>query len=263
MLLLLLLPPPLLLLPSPTPSFLQALSAKFRNRLKIAVVSKSDKGIAKILNVTSYPALRVLPAGSSSQTSEAVHFTGKVSLFAIDLFLMDHAKPAASGDSADAPKQQTQGGKTAKGKDEGGKAAKGKDASKDGGKAAKDKDAGGKPAKDKDAPKDGGKPAKGKDAPKEGNDATKEEKFKVFKEASGSKDKDKGEGNGKGKGKDKPKTGGAEKAEGGKKADASKGHKEKGGKSGAKEPSKATQEPPVYGGGAPKKQSGDRKGSEL
>ena len=245
-----LLPPPLLLLPSPTPSSLQALSAKFRNRLKIAVVSKSDKGIAKILNVTSYPALRVLPAGSSSQTSEAVHFTGKVSLFAIDLFLMDHAKPAASGDSADAPKQQTQGGKAAKGKDEGGKTAKGKDE-------------GGKAAKGKDAPKDGGKPAKGKDAPKEGNDATKEEKFKVFKEASGSKDKDKGEGNGKGKGKDKPKTGGAEKAEGGKKADASKGHKEKGGKSGAKEPSKATQEPPVYGGGAPKKRSGDRKGSEL
>ena len=74
----------------------QALSAKFRHRLKIAVVTKAEKGIAKTLNVTAYPALRVLPAGSSAGSSEAVHFTGKVSLFSIDLFLMDYAKPAAS-----------------------------------------------------------------------------------------------------------------------------------------------------------------------
>ena len=73
-------------------------------------MTKSEKNIAKALNVTSYPALRVLPAGGSSLTSEAVHFTGKVSFFAIDLFLMDYAKPASSS-------KQQQGGKTAKGKD--------------------------------------------------------------------------------------------------------------------------------------------------
>jgi hypothetical protein len=88
----------------------QGLSAKFRNRLKIAVVSKSEKAIAKALNVTSYPALRVLAAGSSSSSAEAVHFKGKVSFFAIDLFLMDYAKPAATSD-------QGQGSKAAKGKD--------------------------------------------------------------------------------------------------------------------------------------------------
>lgn len=73
-------------------------------------MTKSEKNIAKALNVTSYPALRVLPAGGSSLTSEVVHFTGKVSFFAIDLFLMDYAKPASSS-------KQQQGGKTAKGKD--------------------------------------------------------------------------------------------------------------------------------------------------
>ena len=73
-------------------------------------MTKSEKNIAKALNVTSYPALRVLPAGGSSLTSEVVHFTGKVSFFAIDLFLMDYAKPASSS-------KQQQGSKTAKGKD--------------------------------------------------------------------------------------------------------------------------------------------------
>ena len=108
----------------------QALSAKFRHRLKIAVVTKAEKGIAKTLNVTAYPALRVLPAGSSASSSEAVHFTGKVSLFSIDLFLMDYAKPAASG----APKEATKGKAAAgdaksKTKDE--KAANAKGASKE------------------------------------------------------------------------------------------------------------------------------------
>ena len=88
------------------------MSAKFRNRLKLAVVGKADKLIARALNVTSYPALRVLPAGNSSQTSEAVHYKGKISFFAIDLFLMDFAKPAASGGADDAPKEKVQGSKT-------------------------------------------------------------------------------------------------------------------------------------------------------
>jgi hypothetical protein len=72
-------------------------------------VTKSES-IAKALNVTSYPAIRVIPAGHSSATSEAVHFNGKVSFFSIDLFLMDYAKPAASS-------EETQGSKTSKGGD--------------------------------------------------------------------------------------------------------------------------------------------------
>ena len=88
------------------------MSAKFRNRLKLAVVGKADKLIARALNVTSYPALRVLPAGNSSQTPEAVHYKGKISFFAIDLFLMDFAKPAASGGADDATKEKVQGSKT-------------------------------------------------------------------------------------------------------------------------------------------------------
>jgi hypothetical protein len=99
----------------------QGLSAKFRNRLKLAVVGKADKLIARALNVTSYPALRVLPAGNSSQTSEAVHYKGKISFFAIDLFLMDFAKPAASGkskegDSAEAKVDTKEQGATPGGK---------------------------------------------------------------------------------------------------------------------------------------------------
>jgi hypothetical protein len=104
----------------------QGLSAKFRNRLKLAVVGKADKSIARALNVTSYPALRVLPAGNSSQTSEAVHYKGKISFFAIDLFLLDYAKPAASGGAADAPKEKAQDSKTDKSKAESNKTDKSK-----------------------------------------------------------------------------------------------------------------------------------------
>jgi hypothetical protein len=167
----------LLLLLFLTPSCMQALSAKFRNRLKIAVVSKSDKTLAKMLNVTAFPALRVLPAGSSSKSTEAVHYTGKVSLFAIDLFLMDFAKPAASGDSADAPKQQAQGGKTAKGKDAPkDKAKEEKAAPKD--KAKEEKAAGGK-----DRSKSGGaeKPAGGKKADKKRRTGNRRKKRRLLR----------------------------------------------------------------------------------
>ena len=66
--------------------------------------------------MTSYPALRVLAAGSSSSSAEAVHFKGKVSFFAIDLFLMDYAKPAASSDQPQASKAKDTAKDTAGGR---------------------------------------------------------------------------------------------------------------------------------------------------
>jgi hypothetical protein len=140
----------------------QALSAKFRHRLKIAVVSKAEKAIAKTLNVTAYPALRVLPAGSSAGSSEAVHFTGKVSLFSIDLFLMDYAKPAASSAPKEAAKGKAAAGEAkSKTKDE--KSSNAKGASKEQEKAANAKG----------ASKEQGKQAK---PPSSGKSSTKETK---------------------------------------------------------------------------------------
>jgi hypothetical protein len=178
----------------------QGLSAKYRDRLKIAVVGKAEKEIARALNVTSYPALRVLPAGGSSETSEAVHFKGKISFFAIDLFLIDYAKPAASNaGAAGAPKEKFQD-KTDKSKDD---------------------------------------PKKSKGKPKEGAAADAKGGAKQQTPPAG------------GKQADAPKN---QKAASGKASD--KGKEQKTAKGGAAEP-------PVYGGDSAKKNSNDRRGSEL
>jgi hypothetical protein len=178
----------------------QGLSAKFRNRLKLAVVGKADKSIARALNVTSYPALRVLPAGNSSQTSEAVHYKGKISFFAIDLFLLDYAKPAASGGAADAPKEKAKDSKTEKSKAES-KKSKGK--AKEGGTADAKVDA-----------KEQGATAGGKQA-----EAPKNQKAPSGKASAGGKEQ--------------------------------------------KTTKSAAPEPPVYGGDSSKKNSRDKRGSEL
>ncbi len=179
---------------------MQGLSAKYRDRLKIAVVGKAEKDIARLLNVTSYPALRVLPAGSSSETSEAAHFKGKISFFAIDLFLIDYAKPAApNAGAAGASKEKFQD-----------KA----DKSKDDPKKSKGKPKESTAADAKGGAKQQAPPASGKQA-----DAPKNQKA-----ASG-------------------------------KASV-KGKEQKTAKG-------ASAEPPVYGGDSAKKNSNDRRGSEL
>jgi hypothetical protein len=168
----------------------QALSAKFRNRLKIAVVSKSEKKLASLLNVSSYPALRVIPAGSTSQNSEVAHFTGKVSLFAVDLFLMDFARPTASEGAAAAPSEQARNGKTSKSRDVKDKETAG---SSSGSGSSRDK-----PSRDKQKPADkptnaanaqkgkGGKNVHGGDSsivpPVFGDEAKKERREKEFVE---------------------------------------------------------------------------------
>jgi hypothetical protein len=205
---------------------LQGLSAKFRNRLKLAVVGKADKSIARALNVTSYPALRVLPAGNSSQTSEAVHYKGKISFFAIDLFLLDYAKPSAS----DAPKEKAQDSKRDKSKAESNKADKSK--------------------------------AESNKADKSKAESNKTDKINAESKKSTGKTKEGGTADAKGDAKEQGASAGGKQAEAPKNQKAPSGKASAGSKQ-QKAAKSAPPEPPVYGGDSSQKNAREQRKGEL
>lgn len=119
---------PFFALTSPRPSFslgrslLQALSARYKDRMALGITNPKNKAVAAFINATRLPAVAVLP---KAEGLEPTPFTDKVSFIALDFFLMDHALPkrgakkAPAGDAKEQdeasspPPKNAESGKTA------------------------------------------------------------------------------------------------------------------------------------------------------